>query len=159
MKRSDSILPQEIVDAIEDCANIWGYPVEDLRGLSRIGDLRDARHSIITTIKKSFSYISLADLGSYFNRDHSTVLNSIKATEKSCMVNKKGTPLNKKFLETHLECLNKYNNNSMDFRGKRMCDLLRIKKQLRSEYASTREKYFRVKHAIENYESDKLDQS
>lgn len=154
MRRIDGVLPREVVETFEGCAEVWGVSLEQLKSRSREAPIRDARHSTLVVVYTIFPYFSQADIASFLNRDHSTLINSIRVVNQQCAFTRKGMPVNKAFLKKHLECLNKYNVEDMNFNNLSMAELIELKNRIRSEYAAVRHRYFQVKHAIKNYESN-----
>lgn len=65
---------------VKDVAQRTGVPVEEIFGRTRTGDVALARHEAIWRIKKATDW-SLPRIGRMFNRDHTTVLNSIRRME------------------------------------------------------------------------------
>ena len=62
-------------------ANKYGVTVEDIRGSRRTKDIAMARHVSIY-IMRNVTGMSLPSIGKVFNRDHTTILSSIKTVEK-----------------------------------------------------------------------------
>ena len=69
-------------------AKYFSLPVEDLSGGSREKDVAMARH-IAIYISRELTYTSLKRIGEHFGqRDHATIINSIKVIEKSYLTDK-----------------------------------------------------------------------
>ena len=66
---------------VETVSKKYGIPVDELYGKSRSKPVSNARNVAIFVIRKITS-LSLKDVGQLFNRDHTTIMNSIKSVEK-----------------------------------------------------------------------------
>lgn len=66
---------------LEKVAKKYGVSTEDIRGSKRTKEIAWARHISIYLIRK-LTDMSLPQIGKIFNRDHTTVINSLKTIEK-----------------------------------------------------------------------------
>ncbi len=65
----------------EKVAKKYGVSVDDIKGVKRTKDIAYARHITIYMIRK-LTDMSLPQIGKLFNRDHTTILSSIKTIER-----------------------------------------------------------------------------
>ena len=67
-------------DIIDETAKYYGISPKDLRGKSRTREVAQARHIAMYLIRQ-LTNLSLQDVGRIFDRDHTTVLNSLSNVE------------------------------------------------------------------------------
>ena len=66
--------------AIRVVSELYGLTEREVRGRRRIRSVVDARQMAMRIVRETTS-LSLHDIGTLFNRDHSTIIHAIKATE------------------------------------------------------------------------------
>ncbi|WP_409967118.1 chromosomal replication initiator protein DnaA [Bengtsoniella intestinalis] len=81
LKRASEYMPSPD-DIVDYCSKYFNQEPDVIRGQQRVRDAVSTRHIAIYLIR-TMTNLSLEDIGKYFdNRDHSTVLYSIKEVEK-----------------------------------------------------------------------------
>ena len=73
----------DIVDTIfRVVSKKYNVSPDEIKGKRRTGNVASARHICIFMIRQ-LTDLSQAAIGAYFDRDHTTILNSIKTVEKN----------------------------------------------------------------------------
>ena len=79
-------------------AETYNLSVEDIKGKKRNANIAAARHMCVYLIRE-LTPLSLQDIGNYFDRDHTTIYNSIEKIEKERVENKSTESLIKELTE------------------------------------------------------------
>lgn len=81
---------QLIINAV---AELYNVTAGDVKGTKRTGPIAEARQTSVYFIKKKYPKLSLQRIGFMVNRDHSTVIHSIRAIENRININQLLIPL------------------------------------------------------------------
>lgn len=66
--------------ALDAVSKVFGVPIPDIMGRSRVRRVVEARHAYMSIMRNS-TRMSLADIGSIMDRDHSTVIHSCRTAK------------------------------------------------------------------------------
>ena len=83
-KEKSSFITPDII--IEETAKYFSISPEDIKGPSRAKPFVVARQ-ISMYLLRTLTNFSLSEIGEFFSRDHSTVINSLKQIEKNIKAN------------------------------------------------------------------------
>lgn len=75
---------EKIINAVRD---YYGFSEEEIKGVSRNADLVEARH-IAMYITRQLTQITLVEIGRFFKRDHSAVINGDRRIRELIIQNK-----------------------------------------------------------------------
>lgn len=81
----------------------YGFKHIDVMALNRDKYLVQARHMAVFFIKREIPEISYPALGRVFNREHATVMHSVKVISQAIETQRNGKPYNKQIYDKFIE--------------------------------------------------------